>query len=173
MTIHKAKGLEFDTVIVPGLGRQPRIDEPPLILFHEWRSAHGFECLLAPIDETRAEKTPLYAYLRDLEKRRTIWNAPGNSMWRPRAPGSGCICWAKSGSIPRPGCLARILVRCCSIFGAVDAGRTSKLPERRGSKYRRVTRNEKTAPAARVVAHARTARPGRLGRRGQTAPRIA
>jgi ATP-dependent exoDNAse (exonuclease V) beta subunit len=70
MTIHKAKGLEFDTVIVPGLGRLPRIDDPPLILFHEWRSAHGFECLLAPIDETRAEKTPLYAYLRDLEKRK-------------------------------------------------------------------------------------------------------
>ena len=71
MTIHKAKGLEFDTVIVPGLGRQPRIDDAPLILSHEWRSAHGFECLLAPIDETRAEKTPLYAYLRDLEKRKS------------------------------------------------------------------------------------------------------
>ena len=71
MTIHKAKGLEFDTVIVPGLGRQPRIDDAPLILFHEWRSANGFECLLAPIDETRAEKTPLYAYLRDLEKRKS------------------------------------------------------------------------------------------------------
>jgi ATP-dependent helicase/nuclease subunit A len=71
MTIHKAKGLEFDTVIVPGLGRQPRIDDAPLILFHEWRSTNGFECLLAPIDETRAEKTPLYAYLRDLEKRKS------------------------------------------------------------------------------------------------------
>ena len=37
MTIHKAKGLEFDTVIVPGLGRHSKLDDKPLVLFHEWR----------------------------------------------------------------------------------------------------------------------------------------
>ncbi len=35
MTIHRAKGLEFDHVIVPGLHRVSRIDDPPPIL---WRS---------------------------------------------------------------------------------------------------------------------------------------
>jgi ATP-dependent exoDNAse (exonuclease V) beta subunit len=35
MTIHKAKGLEFDTVIVPGLDRQPPPSEPSLLLWHE------------------------------------------------------------------------------------------------------------------------------------------
>ena len=70
MTIHKAKGLEFDTVILPGLGRLPRITESPLVLFHEWRSGDEFECLLAPIDETGADKDPLYRYLRDLETRK-------------------------------------------------------------------------------------------------------
>ena len=40
MTIHKAKGLEFDTVIVPGLGRSPRHDDAKLL--------HWLERLRAP-----------------------------------------------------------------------------------------------------------------------------
>src|SRR5439155_3800216 len=35
MTIHKAKGLEFDTVIVPGLDRIPGHSDPPLFLWKE------------------------------------------------------------------------------------------------------------------------------------------
>lgn len=38
MTIHRAKGLEFDHVIVPGLHRVSRIDDPPPIL---WRPESG------------------------------------------------------------------------------------------------------------------------------------
>jgi ATP-dependent helicase/nuclease subunit A len=73
MTIHKAKGLEFDTVIVPGLGRRAKSEDHPLVLFHEWRQGDHFECLVAPIDETRAEPDPLYRYLRGLEKRKNDW----------------------------------------------------------------------------------------------------
>ncbi len=73
LTIHKAKGLEFDTVIVPGLGRRPKLDDKPLVLFHEWRVADGFECLVAPIDETRAEPDELYRYLRRLDRRQNDW----------------------------------------------------------------------------------------------------
>ena len=73
MTIHKAKGLEFDTVIVPGLGRHSKPDDKPLVLFHEWRQGKGFECLMAPIDETRAEPDALYSYLRDIEKQKDKW----------------------------------------------------------------------------------------------------
>jgi ATP-dependent exoDNAse (exonuclease V) beta subunit len=35
MSIHKAKGLQFDTVIVPGLGRKPRSDDSRLMLWLE------------------------------------------------------------------------------------------------------------------------------------------
>ncbi len=70
MTIHKAKGLEFDTVIVPGLGRPSRVDDPPLVLFHEWMEGREFECLLAPVNETGADRDPLYSYLRGVDARK-------------------------------------------------------------------------------------------------------
>ncbi len=73
LTIHKAKGLEFDTVIVPGLGRRSKPDDKPLVLFHEWRVPGGFECLVAPIDETRAEPDELYRYLQRLDRRKSDW----------------------------------------------------------------------------------------------------
>jgi ATP-dependent exoDNAse (exonuclease V) beta subunit len=65
MTIHKAKGLEFDTVIVPGLDRSPRSGQRPLFA---WRSLAGGRLLLAPIDETGGEKEPLYQYVRMLDR---------------------------------------------------------------------------------------------------------
>ena len=70
MTIHKAKGLEFDTVIVPGLGRQEPIDDPQLFLFHEWPSDEGEQRLIAPIPAGEGEKDPLYKYLQEIEKRK-------------------------------------------------------------------------------------------------------
>jgi len=65
MTIHKAKGLEFDTVIVPGLDRAPRSGRKPLFA---WRALPGGRLLLAPIDETGGEKEPLYQYVRTLDR---------------------------------------------------------------------------------------------------------
>jgi len=83
MTIHKAKGLEFGTVIVPGLDSGPGGGEPDLLLFNEMVSSvrppvkggseppasGGFASaglLLAPIKPTGAETDPTYRYLRDL-----------------------------------------------------------------------------------------------------------
>ncbi len=60
-------------MIVPGLGRRPKLEDKPLVLFHEWRTADGFECLVAPIDETRAEPDELYRYLRRLDRRQNDW----------------------------------------------------------------------------------------------------
>jgi ATP-dependent exoDNAse (exonuclease V) beta subunit len=77
MTIHKAKGLEFGTVIVPGLDKGPgRIDQP-LFLFRELPSRPpdkgGSELqragglLLAPIKETGSDDDRAYRYLRNLD----------------------------------------------------------------------------------------------------------
>ena len=81
MTIHKAKGLEFDTVIVPGLDRGPGRSDPPLFLWKELLTRppvkggselgeRGVEVgglLLAPMRSTGGERDPTYDYLRDLD----------------------------------------------------------------------------------------------------------
>ncbi len=63
MTLHRAKGLEFDVVIIPGLSRRPPRGGAQLLL---WRQAAS-GLLLAPIRaRTVASKRedPVYAYLR-------------------------------------------------------------------------------------------------------------
>jgi ATP-dependent exoDNAse (exonuclease V) beta subunit len=69
MTIHAAKGLEFDVVIMPGLGRRPRAQSRRLL---EWRAHHtaaGTELLFAPIEATGASSTPINGFLRAAEQR--------------------------------------------------------------------------------------------------------
>ena len=73
MTIHKAKGLEFDTVIVPGLQRTPRMDAQKLLAWTEQLNPNGdSELLLAPIGETGAidDGDAIYRFVRrrDREK---------------------------------------------------------------------------------------------------------
>jgi ATP-dependent exoDNAse (exonuclease V) beta subunit len=76
MTMHKAKGLEFDTVIVPGLGRRPRQDDPALLLWAE-RPLHRrdgtpgeADLLLTPIRAAGEDKDPIYDYLKRLDAER-------------------------------------------------------------------------------------------------------
>ena len=71
MTIHKAKGLEFDTVIVPGLGRHEKTDDEQLFLFHEWPSDEGEQRLIAPIPAQEVKSDALYEYLQEIEKRKS------------------------------------------------------------------------------------------------------
>jgi len=75
MTIHKAKGLEFGTVIVPGLGRAPGKSDAPLMRWKELpydRTSsprrRGSSLLLAPIKETGSDAEPAYEYLKDLDR---------------------------------------------------------------------------------------------------------
>lgn len=69
MTIHAAKGLEFDVVIMPGLSRRPRTEARRLL---EWRAHHtesGTELLFAPIEATGVANTPINVFLRAAEQR--------------------------------------------------------------------------------------------------------
>jgi len=63
MTIHKAKGLEFDTVIFPGLERRPPNPSTQLLLWLERATAYKKDLLLAPISETGLDKNKIYQYI--------------------------------------------------------------------------------------------------------------
>lgn len=62
MTIHKSKGLEFDTVVLMGLGKRGRNDDPPL--FHTMRLQDGF--VIAPssrLEDSDSSEARLYRYM--------------------------------------------------------------------------------------------------------------
>lgn len=64
MTIHKAKGLEFDVVIVPGLARTSRSDDKKLFLWTEQPDVHGAtELLLAPINAAGDDGDAIYQWI--------------------------------------------------------------------------------------------------------------
>tara|TARA_R110002073_G_scaffold69773_4_gene172885 strand:- start:3007 stop:6498 length:3492 start_codon:yes stop_codon:yes gene_type:complete len=75
MTIHKAKGLEFDCVIVPGLGRLPRSTHKQLLKWMERsrsesadkRDTGDADLLLAPIQETGVDDDPITMWMARLD----------------------------------------------------------------------------------------------------------
>ena len=104
MTVHKAKGLEFDTVIIPGLDRSQRHNEPPLII---WKALADDALLLAPIREAGADKDAAYEYVRNLERESASIEA-GRLFYvaATRAAShlhlSGCIKRDKDGGVRPP-----------------------------------------------------------------------
>ncbi|KAA0445982.1 MAG: DNA helicase UvrD, partial [Candidatus Thioglobus sp.] len=69
MTIHQAKGLEFDTVIVPGLGRGQRNDDSPIIRLREFSNK---SLLLAPIKAAvEQDNNNTYKYLQFIESQQS------------------------------------------------------------------------------------------------------
>ncbi|SFF47733.1 ATP-dependent exoDNAse (exonuclease V) beta subunit (contains helicase and exonuclease domains) [Fontimonas thermophila] len=68
MTIHKSKGLEFDTVIVPGLGRSTRVDEQPPVIWAQLSDVGGnVRLVLAPVHATGDERDAIYEFVRTLD----------------------------------------------------------------------------------------------------------
>lgn len=71
MTIHKAKGLEFDTVILPGLGRRPANNDSDLMKWLERPNlSHGSDLLLAPIKQSGDQINGKYRLLNEYEKQK-------------------------------------------------------------------------------------------------------
>jgi len=72
MTMHAAKGLEWDVVILPGLGRRTAIDTDPLLHWIELpRAGEGTDLLLAPIRSGEQEPDgSLASYIKGLKRAR-------------------------------------------------------------------------------------------------------
>jgi ATP-dependent exoDNAse (exonuclease V) beta subunit len=71
MTIHKAKGLEFDAVILPSLGRTSGSDDESLLLWDERTTDTGPELLMAPMKARGDDDDPIYKFLQSIENERT------------------------------------------------------------------------------------------------------
>ena len=74
MTIHKAKGLEFDHVILLGLEKVPRGSDRLLLQFMEVPAGQGEDSfsrlLLAPIASVGQKTSPTYSFIEGLKKTR-------------------------------------------------------------------------------------------------------
>lgn len=70
-TMHKAKGLQYHTVILPALSSMPRADDRDVLMWTEHSDEHGNSALLlAPYSMTQ-EAGSHYDYLRRLEAERS------------------------------------------------------------------------------------------------------
>ena len=73
MTIHKSKGLEFDAVILPGLGSKPIRRDKPLLRWLNLPSAAGNSLLLSPIHGKEQAPCALYNYLGELSQEKELY----------------------------------------------------------------------------------------------------
>lgn len=70
MTIHKAKGLEFDNVIIPGMGKSSRAEDKKLLV---WLERGEDDILLAPIESRGASDcSGIYGYLTGIQKEKAV-----------------------------------------------------------------------------------------------------
>ncbi len=74
MTMHAAKGLEFDTVILPHLEKKMPVDDKSLLLWME-RPINENEnaLLLAPIHATGSEQDNIYNYIHKQQQNKLIY----------------------------------------------------------------------------------------------------
>jgi ATP-dependent exoDNAse (exonuclease V) beta subunit len=73
MTIHKSKGLEFDTVILAGLGRGVRGSEAQLLQWLERPGeSGGSDLLLAALTEQGRDKDPVYQCVSRMQAQRQL-----------------------------------------------------------------------------------------------------
>jgi len=73
MTLHKAKGLEFDRVIIPQLAKLPRSDGRQLLLWDEHSGPDGKRNFLLAADDHSDVGTPtLYNYLAQQRQQKTL-----------------------------------------------------------------------------------------------------
>ncbi len=66
MTIHKSKGLEFDTVILPGMGKATRSDDKSLLMWREYLPVTGGDTglVISPLAASGNDEDAIYQHLR-------------------------------------------------------------------------------------------------------------
>lgn len=116
MTIHKAKGLEFDMVVLPALDRSVNRNRSPLLLMHRFARTGRDGMAMAARPAVGAEADRLFEFLRhqardavSLEAERLLYVACTRAKWRlkltatiersePRAGSLLSVLWPIAGS---------------------------------------------------------------------------
>jgi len=142
MTLHKSKGLEFDTVILPGLHRQPKNTDSQLLLWEEVQIDGGAPQLVAAPWVPRHLRDDLptpYDYLRGLEcersaneSARVLYVGATRAIRRLHLVGAACLD-AKGEVKPPAGSFLELLW--AAVGGEFQQAAESplSLPEQRGS----------------------------------------
>lgn len=74
MTIHKSKGLEFDTVIIPSIGSKSTNQDQPLLRWLTLPSDSNEDaCLVSPIKASHDEVCNLYNYLGKIDNEKNFY----------------------------------------------------------------------------------------------------
>ncbi|MGH1485865.1 MAG: UvrD-helicase domain-containing protein [Cellvibrionaceae bacterium] len=69
MTIHKSKGLEFDTVIIPGLDQSSASDKQQLLAWLEWLdSQQQSQLVISPVHASGNDRDSIHDYIRQQQK---------------------------------------------------------------------------------------------------------
>ena len=71
LTMHKAKGLEFDIVIIPGLEKASKSEEKRLVYW----MPHGDDLLVAPIEEKGGPESQIYKFLSRFDRDKSNYEA--------------------------------------------------------------------------------------------------
>lgn len=72
MTIHKAKGLEFDYVFIPGLHHTTIKEDQPLVIYHEVPYENHVDWLIAP-KYAQAKRSRLYDFIYAQAQQKAIY----------------------------------------------------------------------------------------------------
>ncbi|HET6724941.1 MAG TPA: UvrD-helicase domain-containing protein [Gammaproteobacteria bacterium] len=177
MTIHKAKGLEFDTVIVPALERLPKSDERQLLLWLERPRAGGVpDFLLAPIASAEDRQDALYDSLKimrqrqdELEQMRLLYVAATRARRRLYLLGSVKHKEGKDGvELKQPNArslLAKLWPHIAPAFDEAFAAAPSAEPGEAAS--------PEPAPLRRLVSGWQTPQPAKIDWHGGAEPDVA
>jgi len=89
MTIHKAKGLEFDMVVLPALDRHPGSNRDQMLLMHQFARTSRDGMVMAARPAVGADKDRLFEFLRRraqdaaaLESERLLYVACTRAKWQ-------------------------------------------------------------------------------------------
>lgn len=74
MTIHKAKGLEFDRIFIPQLQRRIQYEKLPLLHWWERPTLDGSHLFISCYEKKKAQ-WPLYHYIHNIHKQKALYEA--------------------------------------------------------------------------------------------------